>query len=352
MTGRLPSHAGTSHAPASRGPHGAETQRPRVVAIGGGHGLWGVLSALRQMRLAPTAVVTVADDGGSSGRLRRDLGIIAPGDLRMALLALARNAALAQALGHRFGQGELAGHALGNLFLVALSEQQGSFVGALRQAGELLDCQGVVLPSTTQPVELHAEADGEHLHGQVRVATADHRIERVWLEPSEPEGCREAVRAIERADVVLLGPGSLFTSVIVNLLVPEIAAAVVRTRATLVHLANMRTQVGETTGLDLDAHLGALLPYLDGRSLDATVIHDGPLSAASVGAQLRGVPQAEGIGAVITADLVTRDAAGRPGDAHDPRRLAAVLTSLFHGGRTTGPRLRDITAAGVRPFDA
>jgi uncharacterized cofD-like protein len=158
--------------------------------------------------LVPTAVVTVADNGGSSGRLRDDLGIIAPGDLRMALLALARNTELADALAHRFAKGELEGHAMGNLLLVALAERENDFVAALRQAALLLDCQGDVLPSTVTPVTLHAEAMGQHLDGQVRVQGANGQIERVWLEPEDPAGCKEAVMAIEEGDPGACSPAS------------------------------------------------------------------------------------------------------------------------------------------------
>lgn len=310
--------------------------RPRVVAVGGGHGLFGVLSALRLLDVAPTAVVTVADDGGSSGRLRRDLGIIAPGDLRMALLALARNTALAETLAHRFGDGELAGHALGNLLLVALTEREGDVVGALRRAGQLLDCQGEVLPSTTEPVELHARAAGRHLDGQVRVQTASSQIEEIWLEPAEPAGCPQAVTAIDHADVVLLGPGSLFTSVVVNLLVPQIAKAVSGSRARLVHVANVRTQVGETSGMSLDDHLRTLLAHLHGRPLDATVVHDGPVNAHAVGTPLTGPLRSPGVGEVVAADLVQRRDDGQPGESHDPARLAAVLATLLGAGRLGG----------------
>lgn len=297
-----------------------------------------MLTALRRLSLAPTAVVTVADDGGSSGRLRRDLGIIAPGDLRMALLSLARNADLAEALGHRFAEGELAGHALGNLLLVALAEREHGFLGALQRAGRLLDCQGSVLPSTTMPVALHAEAAGEHLDGQVRVQAAAGPIERIWLEPARPAGCTQAVAAIEKADVVILGPGSLFTSVIVNLLVPEIAEAVQKTEARVIHIANIRTQVGETTGLDLDAHLRTLGAHLGGRDLDATILHDGPVDPRAVGIPLSGPISHEGLGQVIAADLVERDAEGRPRESHDPRRLAEVLAGVFEALPPHRPR--------------
>lgn len=302
-----------------------------VVAIGGGHGLSGVLTALRWLDVAPTAVVTVADDGGSSGRLRRDLGIIAPGDLRMALLALARNSELADVLAHRFGHGELAGHALGNLLLVALAERREGFVGALADAQRLLDCQGTVLPSTTVPVGLHARVGDERLDGQVRVQTAGGRIDQVWLEPDDPPGCKEAVSAIEQADVVILGPGSLFTSVVVNLLVPDIAAAVAATDATLVHIANVRTQVGETTGLDLDSHLQQLCTHLDGRPLDVTILNSGPVSPAAVGRPLTGPVSGDRLGRQIWTDLVERDDDGWPGESHDPGRLAAVLAEVIGG---------------------
>lgn len=300
----------------------------RVVAIGGGHGLHGVLQSLCRLGIAPTAVVTVADDGGSSGRLRRDLGIIAPGDLRKALVALARNESLARLLSHRFEAGELAGHSLGNLALVALTEQQGDVVGALEVAAEMLDCQGAVLPSTTQPVELHARAAGRHLDGQVRVQTSRDQIDQVWLEPAEPAGCPQAVAAIGAADVVLLGPGSLFTSVIVNLLVPEIAKAVCATRARLVHIANVRTQVGETSGMDLDDHLRALLSHLGGRELDATLVHEGPIDPEAVGQPLAPRLSAPGVGQVVLGDLVERHPDGRPGQSHDTARLAAALAPI------------------------
>lgn len=298
---------------------------PRVVALGGGHGLAAALRALRLLDLVPTAVVTVADNGGSSGRLRDDLGIIAPGDLRMALLALARNTELADALAHRFAKGELEGHAMGNLLLVALAERENDFVAALRQAALLLDCQGDVLPSTVTPVTLHAEAMGQHLDGQVRVQGANGQIERVWLEPEDPAGCKEAVMAIEEADWVVLGPGSLFTSVIANLLVPTVQQAVTDASARLLHIANVRTQPGETTGMSLNDHLAVVLQHLSGRTIDVTVLHDGPLGADSVGHALGSETTLSGLGHIVKADLVERNRNGQPRESHDPVRLAPVL---------------------------
>jgi uncharacterized cofD-like protein len=302
----------------------------RIVAVGGGHGLARALKSLCAIGVEPTAVVTVADDGGSSGRLRRELGVIAPGDLRMALLAMSRNDALSAALAHRFRGGQLEGHALGNLLLVGLAEQHGGFVPALAEAGALLDCAGQVLPSTTSSVHLHAQVSGTHVDGQAHITRANGRVERVWLEPEEPQACPQAVESILTADTVVLGPGSLYTSVIANLLVPGIRSAVTETAARLVYVANLRTQPGETSGLDASAHVAALRAYLGGRTLDVAVLHDGPIpdegGAAPLGTQLPADAAAE----VVCADLAER-VAGRPGGAHDVARLGEALRTLIAG---------------------
>lgn len=300
---------------------------PRVVAVGGGHGLSRALAAVRRLGTAPTAIVTVADDGGSSGRLRRDLGIIAPGDLRMAMLTLARNRPLADVLAHRFTRGQLEGHALGNLLLVALAEQtDGDFVAALDRAAALLACDGRVLPATTTPVVLHAEVAGERVDGQARVAKAAGRIERVWLEPGDPSACPDAVAACGSADLVVLGPGSLFTSVIANLLVPGLVAAL--DRPTVVYVANTHAQVGETSGLDTAAHVDALLAHAPGLRLDAVVLHEGP-SAEGNGPPLAPELDDARVGTVVRADVAPRRPDGTVGWGHDPGRLAEALASLL-----------------------
>lgn len=307
----------------------------RVVAIGGGHGLARALAALRQLELAPTAVVTVADNGGSSGRLRRELGIIPPGDLRMALLTLARNRALADCFAHRFSRGPLEGHALGNLTLVALAEQtDGDFVAALDQFAALLDCAGRALPATQAQVEMRARVAGEQIDGQTQVATAQGRVERVWLEPGSPPACPEAAAALSTADVVVLGPGSLFTSVVATLLVPGLAEALASSPARVVYVANVLTQPGETGGLDAAAHVAALLDHVPGLHLDVVVCHEGPAPTGS------GVPLGHEIddprvGEIVRADVVARDEEGQPVGAHDPERLAAVLASVI-SARTVG----------------
>ena len=304
---------------------------PRVVAIGGGHGLARALQALRHLGVSPTAVVTVADDGGSSGRLRRELDIIAPGDLRHALLTLARNQPLARVLAHRFSRGALEGHPLGNLLLVALAEEAGGdFVRALDEAAALLDCAGRVLPATVDRVQLKARVAGEQVDGQVRVAKAQGRVERVWLEPGQPAACEDAVAAVVAADLVLLGPGSLFTSVIASLLVPSLADAVRATRAPVVYVANILTQPGETSGLDAAAHVDALLAQVPGLTLDAVILHDGPVGeweGDPVGVSLDD-PR---VPAVVRADVAARDPDGRIAWGHDPQRLAGALTGMVEG---------------------
>lgn len=303
--------------------------RPQVVAIGGGHGLARALQALRRLDAATTAVVTVADDGGSSGRLRRELDIIAPGDLRMALLTLAGNRRLAAVLEHRFTRGQLSGHALGNLLLVALAEQaDGDFLAALDAAAQLLDCAGRVWPSTTESVQLKAQVAGDQVEGQVQVATADGRIERIWLEPTAPSACRQALEAIGTADVVMLGPGSLFTSVIANLLVPGIAAAVASGPAPVVYVANILTQPGETRGLDAGGHVGALLGQVPGLVVDAVILHDGPTGVGGGDSLGTDLGECE-VPLVVRADVAARGADGHVTSGHDPQRLAEAMTTLF-----------------------
>jgi uncharacterized cofD-like protein len=288
-----------------------------------------VLLAWRRLGVAPTAVVTAADDGGSSGRLRRELGIIALGDLRMALLALARERSLADLLPHRFERGDLAGHALGNLLLLALTERAGGDVlRALQQAAALLRCEGAVLPSTTVPVQLLARIAGERVEGQAKVTSTAGHIDDLWLEPADPAACPEAVQAVRDADVVVLGPGSLYTSVIVNLLVPELREAVCETRALLVHVANVQAPPGETSELSLADHVHLLRGALGDRMVDVVIAHDGP-APAGPGVALRAETDLPDARRTIYADVLSRLPDGRPGRAHDPERLAAALVVVL-----------------------
>lgn len=291
----------------------------KVVGIGGGHGLAMTLEAARRYAGSISAVVTVADDGGSSGRLTRELGIPPPGDIRNCLVALANERELASLYQHRFQQGALTGHTVGNLLIAALTEMTGDFAEAVERAGRLLEAEGRVYPATTSLVDLRARIEGREVRGQVAVAQARGPIEAVYLEPSDPEAYGPAVDAILAADQIILGPGSLFTSLIATLLVPGIKRALNETSARRVFVCNSRMQKGETEGLDAAAHVGALLAHAGAFSFDVVVVQDPPLPGEGIqvgdGAELEGI-------SVVRADL------SDPSGAHDPDRLADVLVTL------------------------
>ena len=292
----------------------------KVVGIGGGHGLAATLRAARLYATEIAAVVTVADDGGSSGRLTRELGIPPPGDIRNCLVALAEDEALAALYQHRFAGGLLTGHTLGNLVIAALAEALGDFGAAVARAGELLRARGSVFPATLELVELGARTDGGRVEGQVAVARSEATIRAAFLTPPDPPAHPAAVDAILGADQVILGPGSLFTSLIATLLVPGIGTAVCETSATKVFVCNGRMQKGETEGLDATAHLDALLAHAGPGAVDAMLVQAPTLPADGVPvdpAELatRGVR-------VVEANVVSADG------AHDPDRLAGALGPL------------------------
>jgi len=308
----------------------------RVVAFGGGHGLAASLEALRQVSAGLTAIVTVADDGGSSGRLRRELGTLPPGDLRMALAALAGPGEWEQLWAtvyqHRFdGIGPLEGHAVGNLVLTALIEMLGDPVNALDVAGRLLGAAGRVLPLSTAPLEIVAEVVGlvrddpgatVEVRGQVAVATTPGQVVGVRLEPAEPPGCPEAVEAIHAADWAVLGPGSWFTSVIPHLLVPDIAKALAGTRAHRLVALNLSPQPGETDGFSPATHLEVLAAHAP--DLEVDVVLADSSAVVDGAAELRDC--AAGLGAeLVVADLACDDGTPR----HDVRRLASAYADIF-----------------------
>ena len=283
---------------------------PAVAALGGGHGLAATLRAARLFAGHITAVVSVADDGGSSGRLRRQLGIAPPGDLRKCLVALAEEGSpLAVAFEHRLEGDEEEGHPVGNLVIAGLAVATGSLQTALDEAGRLLGAVGRVVPAAGEPVVLKAEADGGEIEGQSAVQRTAH-ISRVSLVPADPPASPEAIAAVEGADMVVIGPGSLFTSVLAALAVPALAEAVGRSRARRVYVANLRPQPAETAGYDVAAHVEALAAHgveVDVVLADTTAIELGPVRAP-----------------VVETRLARTD--GGPG--HDPARLAAALEGL------------------------
>jgi uncharacterized cofD-like protein len=308
---------------------------PRVVAFGGGHGLAAALGAWRRITPEVTAVVTVADDGGSSGRIRREMPVLPPGDLRMALAALAGDGdqprELAELLQHRLGGvGVLAGHPVGNLMLTGLVEMHdGDTVRALDTLGQLLVACGRVLPMADVPLDLVAHVDSTDpddpersrtIRGQVAIATTPGRVREILLSPPDPPVSDAVLEAIARADVVSLGPGSWYTSVLPHLLVPKLRAALRETQARVVVVLNLEPQPGETDGFSPEEHLRVLRAHLGGVALhtviadaDSVVDRRGLLSAVrECGAEL------------VLAPVAELDGAPR----HDPVRLSAALASV------------------------
>ncbi|WP_336921132.1 gluconeogenesis factor YvcK family protein [Aquipuribacter sp. SD81] len=319
-------------APARRG---RRRSRPlRVTALGGGHGLAASLAALRHVTEDLTAVVTVADDGGSSGRLRQEFGVLPPGDLRMALAALCHDSQWGHlwrdVLQHRFpGDGPLAGHSVGNLLIVALWQLLDDPVDGLRVIGELLGSQGRVLPMSLEPLTIEADVHGTDgdgpalVRGQVQVASTTGRVGWVRLVPEDPPANPEAVQAVLEADWVVLGPGSWFTSVCTHLLVPELAHALETTTARRCVTLNLAPGASETAGYAPEQMLEVLSAYAPGLTLDAVVAD--PSAVDDVDALGRA---AAGFG----ADLVMRQVSYADGTArHHPLRLAAAYADVFAG---------------------
>ena len=288
----------------------------RIAALGGGHGLAVVLRAARTMTEDITAVVTVADDGGSSGRLRRDLDIIAPGDLRRCLVALARNGVWATAYEHRFRGGELDGHALGNLVIVGLLETLGDPVTALAEAARVVDTVGRVLPATTRPVVLVADIDGAAVHGQVAIQGSKGRIGAVRVVPGDAAAPAPVLAAIAAADLVVLAPGSLYTSLLPVVCVSDIGAALRATSAHVVQVANLRNEIPETDGLDPLDHLRAVLDH--GGRVDSFLFPE-PGDLVVDTEAVRSLGAAPVAGAVATPS----------GLVHDPARLATALLAVL-----------------------
>ncbi|WP_019880312.1 gluconeogenesis factor YvcK family protein [Succinispira mobilis] len=251
---------------------------PVITVIGGGTGLSVLLRGIKQITNNCTAVVTSADDGGSSGRLRQEFGIIPPGDCRNCLIALADTEPLMEKLmQYRFkGENQLAGHNFGNLFITAMHDIVGDMEGALSATSEILKVRGRVIPSSVQPVELVAEMhDGKRVRGESSISQAAGKIARLEILPETPQATSSALKAIEEADVIILGPGSLYTSVISNLLIPEIKQALLKSAAVKIYICNVMTQPGETDGFSAFAHVQKLLEYIDGvKFLDYVILNN------------------------------------------------------------------------------
>ena len=254
---------------------------PRVVAIGGGNGLAALLRGLKSHTSNLTAVVTMADDGGSSGLLRRDMGMPPPGDLRNCLVALADDESLmSQLFQYRFPDvGGLQGHSFGNLFMAALAEVTGDFERAVQESTHVLKVRGRVLPSSLDDLVLHAQLEGgDQVSGESTITAAERLPRRVWLTPAAPRPLPQVIAAIAGADLVVLGPGSLYTSVIPNLLIAEVRDAIKDTRAWVVYVCNVMTQSGETDGYTAGDHLDALYRHGLTGLVDVVLVNDAPVS--------------------------------------------------------------------------
>ncbi|MGH2620232.1 MAG: gluconeogenesis factor YvcK family protein [Anaerolineales bacterium] len=313
---------------------------PKVVAIGGGTGLSTLLRGLKKHTANLTAIVTMADDGGSSGRLRRSLGLPPPGDIRACLAALSNDEdLLTQLFQYRFLAGEeLDGHSFGNLFIAALSGVTGSFDRGILEAGRVLSIRGRVLPSTLANIALVAdktaalEAQAVRVQGESRIPEVPGKIRRIFLEPADPPAFPEAIHALLNADMIVIGPGSLYTSVLPNLLVPDIANAVRSSRAFRVYVCNVATQQGETDGYACLDHWVALSEHGGEGLVDTVVANDCtdlPLAEPSVAV----LPSSNGLLGVLSysADLVDHQRPWR----HDSDQLADSLIALLE--EQTGP---------------
>lgn len=309
----------------------------KVVALGGGHGLSASLAALRRVVEDLTAVVTVADNGGSSGRLRREFGVLPPGDLRQALSALCGDddwgRTWARVLQHRFASdGEMDEHALGNLLIVTLWELLGDHVDGLDWVSRLLGAQGRVLPMAVTPLDITATVLGidpvqpdalTTVRGQVEVASTTGQVTAVQLDPHDPPACPEALDAVRAADWVVLGPGSWFTSVIPHLLVPELRDSLVTSRARTLVVLNLAPQPGETDGFSPEQHLEVLCAHAPDLTLDAVLA-----DRAAVPDLRRLTAACRAVGAeLVVTDLAVGDGTPR----HDPARLADAYARLLLG---------------------
>jgi len=313
---------------------------PRVVAIGGGHGLSTLLRGMKEHTHNLTAIVTVADDGGSSGELRRVMGILPPGDMRTCLAALSNDEALlTQLFQYRFsGAAGLNGHSFGNLFITALSDITGSFEEAVAESGRVLSVHGRVLPSTLHNVKLVADVQLPHnvqevrVEGESRIPEIAGRVRRVWLEPNNAPAFPPVVQAILAADILVVGPGSLYTSILPNLLVPDLMSAIRASRAIKVFVCNIATQPGETEAYTCYDHVRALEEHVGEDLFDLIVCNN--CLEGDLGKKARWVKvdeKAQSDTRIYCADLVDHEHPWH----HEAAKLAQTLMDLY--AERTGP---------------
>ena len=321
--------------------HQSRKHGPRIVAIGGGHGLATLLRGLKSVSHNIYAVVTVADDGGSSGRLRETLGILPPGDVRNCLAALSDDEdLLAQLFQYRFSDsdGSLKGHSFGNLFISSMAEVTGSFEQAIAESGRVLAVSGRVLPASLDNVHLLADmvdpetGDIFRVEGESTITQTEGKIKQVMLDPDQPAAYPEVIQAILSADIVVVGPGSLYTSILPNLLVKDITAAIRATQGLKIFICNVATQKGETEGFTCGDHLKVIEDHIGVNIFDIIVANDIP--PADFNSKVEGVKIEDELNkkyAVYKNDLIDEEHPWR----HDPEKVTRVLIDLFR--ERTGP---------------
>jgi len=336
----MPQGAGVLDAIAS---YRRRVRGPNVVVLGGGSGLASILRGLKKHTANITAVVTMADDGGSSGELRRRIGTPPPGDIRNCMTALSDDEAmLTQIFRYRFGEEyNLNGHSLGNLFITALSDITGSFEEGIAEASRVLAITGQVMPATLQDVRLAAvkkttsTSDSQVIRGESEITKTPGKIERVWLDPDKPQAFPPAIQAILAADLIIVGPGSLYTSILANVLVPDISRALKASKAMKFYVSNITSQPGETDGYTVGDHIKVLEKYLGSNIFDV-IICNRYFSGISLPEPLTWVTIDDNLSAnyvIYPADLVAKDKPSR----HDSDKLAQIVMDLFY--ERTGPLL-------------
>ncbi|MEI3597454.1 MULTISPECIES: gluconeogenesis factor YvcK family protein [unclassified Oceanobacillus] len=315
-----------------------EDKQPRVVVVGGGTGMPVLLRGLKNLPIDLIAIVTVADDGGSTGRLRDEMAIPAPGDIRNVIAALSdAEPMLVELFQHRFEVGNgLSGHSLGNLLLAAMTSVTGDFYDGIKEISRVLNVKGTIYPISTENLSLHAKMkDGTIVSGESNIPLSNKGIDHVFISPEPVKPFSHAVQAIVEADLVVIGPGSLYTSIMPNLIVPSVQEALEQTKAKIVYVCNLMTQAGETTGYTASDHVEAINRHIGKGIVDAIVVHNEPIkdTIKEKYAEENAEPViydtdkllAFGL-EIIEGDIVNKD---HPALRHDTDKIAKLLYSLL-----------------------
>ena len=307
----------------------------KIVGIGGGTGLSTLLEGLKHWTKDITAIVTVTDDGGSSGRLRKDFNILPPGDIRNCIVSLAEpNSLISELFQYRFkGKSDLSGHSFGNLFITAMTEITGSFAKGILEASHVLAIKGKVLPSTLENVVLGAKfTDGTQVLGQTKIVAYSNPIEKVFLVPDNPPAYTGVLKTFKEADIIILGPGSLFSSIIPNLLVKGVAQSIKKSKARKIYICNIMTQPGETDNFTVADHLFAVEKYL-GCNVDYLIINSGKISVNLIKKHVRknSFVVVDDSNKLIDKNRIIREdiVSNKDHVRHDPEKISRVIFESF-----------------------